>query len=129
MPKGARMPENQNADQPDVTALVEEASFDYTMGDNDAALAKLRNAVEQNPDSFAAWHAMTEVYFSMREFREALKAAEQAFRIDSSDLHINTSLSRIHMELGDKPTAEHFGAQARMLGWKQQLQEGQSDED
>jgi len=108
---------------PDVTALVEEATFDYTMGDNDAALRKLNEAVQANPDSFEAWHAMTEVHFSQREFHEALKAAEQAFRINSKDIHINTSLSRIHMELGDKPTAEHFGAQARMLGWKQQLQE------
>lgn len=123
------MPEETESNRPDVTTLVEDATFDYTMGDNDAALAKLREAVDQNPDSFAAWHAMTEVFFSMREFRESLKAAEQAYRIDSGDLHINTSLSRIHMELGDKPTAEHFGAQARMLGWKKQLQENQTDED
>ena len=25
------------------------------------------------------------------------------------------------MEKGDKPRAEHFGAQARILGWKDQL--------
>ncbi len=123
------MSEPTDANQPDVTQLVEDATFDYTMGDNDAALAKLHEAVQRNPDSFAAWHAMTEVHFSMREFHEALKAAEQAFRIDSRDLHINTSLSRIHMELGDKATAEHFGAQARMLGWKQQLQEIEGDEE
>lgn len=120
------------SDHPDkaqeaITALVEDATFDYTMGDNEAALAKLREAVVQAPDCFDAWHAMTEVHYSMRNFHEALKAAEQAFRINSGDIHINTSLSRIHMELGDKPTAEHFGAQARMLGWKQQLQEPDED--
>jgi len=27
------------------------------------------------------------------------------------------------MEKGDKKTAEHFGAQARILGWKDQLAE------
>ncbi|GHB99709.1 tetratricopeptide repeat protein [Cerasicoccus arenae] len=117
------MAEQANTPETDVTDLVEEATFDYTMGDNDAALAKLRQAVETNPNSFAGWHALTEVHFSLGHFREALDAAEHAYRIDSGDIHINTSLSRIHMELGDKPTAEHFGAQARMLGWKQQLQE------
>ncbi|WP_309382311.1 tetratricopeptide repeat protein [Cerasicoccus frondis] len=121
------MPEESNSPKTDVTNLVEDATFDYTMGDNEAALAKLREAVELDRDSFDAWHAMTEVYFSMREFHEALKAAEQAFRVNNGDIHINTSLSRIHMELGDKPTAEHFGAQARMLGWKQQLQEPDED--
>ncbi|MEO0795838.1 MAG: hypothetical protein AAFX93_11775 [Verrucomicrobiota bacterium] len=123
------MPEHQNAPRRDITELVEEATFEYTMGENDAALSKLREAVGLDPDCFDAWHAMTEVYFSMREFHEALKAAEQAFRVDSKDIHINTSLSRIHMELGDKSTAEHFGAQARMLGWKQQLQEGDDEEE
>ncbi|WP_309398061.1 tetratricopeptide repeat protein [Cerasicoccus maritimus] len=121
------MAEQPDSPKTDVTTLVEDATFDYTMGDNDAALAKLKQAVELDRDSFDAWHAMTEVYFSMREFREALQAAEQAFRVNGSDIHINTSLSRIHMELGDKPTAEHFGAQARMLGWKQQLQEPDED--
>ena len=38
-----------------------------------------------------------------------------------ADLFINTTLSRIWMELGDKPKAEHFGAQARMAGWKEEL--------
>lgn len=123
------MPERQEAPKRDTNELVEEATFDYTMGDNDAALEKLRLAVDADPDCFGAWHAMTEVHFSMREFREALSAAEKAYRIDSKDIHINTSLSRIHMELGDKPTAEHFGAQARMLGWKQQLQEGDDESD
>jgi len=121
------MSQSEEKSGTDVSELVEEATFDYTMGDNAAALQKLSVAVKINPQSFAAWHAMTEVQFSRRQFREALQAAEQAFRIDSKDIHINTSLSRIHMELGDKSTAEHFGAQARMLGWKQQLQEPDQD--
>jgi hypothetical protein len=36
-------------------------------------------------------------------------------------LFINTTLSRIWMEKGDKPMAEKFGAQAKILGWKDQL--------
>ncbi|WOO39514.1 tetratricopeptide repeat protein [Rubellicoccus peritrichatus] len=107
----------------DIQALVEEATFDYTMGDNDEALRKLGMAVEQDPNCFEAWHAMTEVHFSQKKYDEALAAAEKAHAIRSNDVHINTSLSRIWMEKGDKKTAEHFGAQARILGWKDQLKE------
>ena len=37
------------------------------------------------------------------------------------DLFINTTLSRIWMEQGDKAKAEHFGAQAKIQSWKEQL--------
>jgi hypothetical protein len=39
-------------------------------------------------------------------------------------LFINTTLSRVWMERGDKAAAEHFGARAKVLGWKEQLKPG-----
>ena len=101
--------------------LIEDATFDYTMGDNDAALAKLARATTAAPDSFAAWHALAEVNFSLRRFDDALIAAEQAHRVQPTDLFINTTLSRIWMEKGDKAKAEHFGAQAKIQSWKDQI--------
>jgi cytochrome c-type biogenesis protein CcmH/NrfG len=105
----------------DLQALIEDATFDYTMGDNDAAVAKLRRATSAAPGSFEAWHALAEVCFSLRRFDDALVAAEHAHALRSDDLFINTTLSRIWMEKGDKSTAEKFGAQAKILGWKDQL--------
>ena len=101
--------------------LIEDATFDYTMGENDAALAKLARATAAGPDSFPAWHALAEVNFSLRRFDAALPAAEQAHRLRPDDLFINTTLSRIWMEKGDKAKAEHFGAQAKIQGWKEQI--------
>jgi len=101
--------------------LVEEATFDYTMGDNDAALTKLARATAAAPDSFEAWHALAEVNFSLRRFDAALVAAEAAHRVRPADLFINTTLSRIWMEKGDKAKAEHFGAQAKIQSWKDQI--------
>ena len=54
---------------------------------------------------------------------EALAAAEKGHALRPSDLFINTTLSRIWMERGDKPKAEHHGAQARLLGWGDQLKQ------
>lgn len=104
-----------------ITDLIEEATLDFTLGEHDEALAKLETALKHAPDSFAGWHAKAEILFDLRRLDEALVAAERAVAIDDKDIHIHTSLSRIWMERGDKAKAEHHGAQARILGWKEQL--------
>jgi cytochrome c-type biogenesis protein CcmH/NrfG len=105
----------------EVQSLIEEATFDYTMGEHDAALAKLARATAAAPTAFEAWHALAEINFSLRRFDDALIAADRAHALRKDDLFINTTLSRIWMEKGDKPRAEHFGAQAKILSWKDQL--------
>lgn len=112
----------------EIQTLIDDATFDYSMGDTDPALAKLARATAAAPGSFEAWHALAEINFSLRRLDAALAAAEKAHALRPDDLFINTTLSRIWMERGDKPTAEKFGAQARILSWKDQLKhpEGQA---
>jgi predicted Zn-dependent protease len=105
----------------DLQNLIEEATFDYTMGETDDALSKLARVTETAPQSFDAWHALAEIQFGLRRFDEALHAAQKAHALRNDDLFINTTLSRIWMEKGDKATAEKYGAQAKILGWKDQL--------
>src|SRR5262249_50697234 len=104
----------------EIQSLIDEATFDYTMGDHDAALAKLAKVTSTAPSSFEAWHALAEINFNLRRFDDALVAAERAHAIRSDDLFINTTLSRVWMEKGDKAKAEHFGAQAKIQSWKEQ---------
>jgi predicted Zn-dependent protease len=105
----------------ELQSLIDDATFDYAMGDTDLAVEKLERAVAAVPGSFAAWHALAEINFSARRLDAALTAAEHAHALQADDLFINTTLSRIWMEKGDKPMAEKFGAQAKILGWKDQL--------
>lgn len=105
----------------EIQTLIEDATFDYTMGDNDAALAKLARATEIAPATFEAWHALAEINFNLRHFDAALAAAEHGLALRADDLFINTTLSRIWMEKGDKATAEKYGAKAKILSWKDQL--------
>ncbi len=106
----------------DLQTLIEEATLDYTLGDADAALAKLDRATALAPGSFEAWHARAEINFFLRRLDAALADAARAHALRPDDLFINTTLSRIWMERGDKAAAEKFGARARVLGWKDQLQ-------
>lgn len=105
----------------EIQMLIEEATLDFTLGETDAALTKLSRAVEAAPASHEAWHAVAEINFSLRRLDEALVAAETAHALRPADLFVNTTLSRIWMERGDKAKAEHFGAQAKILSWKDQL--------
>lgn len=109
----------------ELQTLIEDATADYALGENDSALAKLGQATAAAPDSFEAWHALAEVNFSLRRLDAALAAADRAHALRPSDVFINTSLSRIWMERGDKAKAEHFGAQAKIASWKDQLKNPQ----
>lgn len=102
-------------------SLLDDASYEHAMGESSAAIAKLERAAEASPACFDAWHALAEIHFSMRNLDLALAAAERAHNLRQEDLLINTTLSRIWMEKGDKAAAEKFGAQAKILGWKDQL--------
>ena len=101
--------------------LIEDATADFALGETDAALAKLARATDAASHSFEAWHALAEINFSVRHLDAALAAGEKAHALQPTDLFINTTLSRIWMERGDKARAEHFGAQAKIQSWKEQL--------
>jgi Tfp pilus assembly protein PilF len=107
----------------DIQTLVDDATFDFTMGDHEAAIEKLHQAVEQDPACVAAWHALAEIHFDKGELDQALEAGNIAVSLKEDDVHIHTTLSRIWMESGDKEQAEKHGARARVLGWKAQLKD------
>lgn len=108
--------------------LVADATLDFALDNVDSALEKIDNALAINEMYFEAYHAKTEILLSLGKLNEALEAAERAFKLKPDDTHINTSLSRIWVALGDKEKAEHFGAQARMLGWKDEIQKGSPEQ-
>lgn len=105
----------------ELQTLIEDATADFAIGDNASAIEKLNRATSVAPGSFEAWHALAEVHFSLRQLDAALAAATHAHALQPGDLFINTTLSRIWMERGDKAKAEHFGAQAKIQSWKEQL--------
>jgi cytochrome c-type biogenesis protein CcmH/NrfG len=111
----------------ELQTLIDDAAYENAMGDTAPAIEKLRRATAAVPSSFEAWHALAEISFSSGDLESALVAATQAHALQPDDLLINTSLSRIWMEKGDKPKAEHYGAQAKIAGWKEQLKSPPSD--
>lgn len=107
---------------PSAQNLVDDAIFEFTLGEHEKALGLIAEALALAPDHAGAWHAKAEIHFDRRDLDDALQAAEKALALHE-DVHVHTSLSRIWMERGDKEKAEHHGARARILGWKEQLNE------
>lgn len=107
-----------------VRDLIDEATFEFTMGEHQSAVEKIEQAIQLDADNFDAWLAKAEIHFDVRELDAALEAGNQALKLCPDDVHANTTLSRIWMERGDKSQAEHYGAQARMMGWKAELKGG-----
>ncbi len=106
----------------EIQHLIEEATFDYTMGANDDALAKLVRATAAAPGSFPRLARAGRDQFQPAQVRtppSPRPTAAHGLRPD--DLFINTTLSRIWMEKGDKAKAEHYGAQAKIQSWKDQI--------
>lgn len=108
---------------PSPSALVDQAIFEFTMGEHVQAQELLDEALRLDPALAAAWLTRAEIHLERRELDPALTAAERARELAPEDVYVQTTLSRIWMERGDKAKAEHFGAQARLLGWKAQLRE------
>jgi cytochrome c-type biogenesis protein CcmH/NrfG len=105
----------------ELQALIDDATYDYVSGEPAGALEKLGRATAEEPGSFEAWHALAEINLGLRHLDEALAAGERAHALRKDDPLVIATLSRIWMERGDKARAEHFGAMARVQGWKEEL--------
>ena len=108
-------------DNSNIQDCIDDATYDFTLGESTSAIDKLTKISQLHPESFSVWLALSEVLFSEKQYELSLEAAENAFALNPNDIHINTSLSRIWVARGNKEKAEHYSAQVRMLGWKNEL--------
>ncbi|MFL2835839.1 MAG: tetratricopeptide repeat protein [Coraliomargaritaceae bacterium] len=102
---------------------IDDAIFNFTLGENARAKEQLTQLLSEHPNEKEVFHALAEILWSEKDFQSALEVAEKAYALDDKDLHINTTLSRIWVQIGDQEKAEYYNAQARMLGWKEQLKD------
>ena len=79
----------------DLQHQYDDAMFDFSRGDFESAIARLRAVLATDPAHFAA--------------QLSLKPKEQL---------VHTNLSLFYMKAGDKKTAEHHGLQARIASWR-----------
>jgi len=96
----------------------DEAMFQFSTGHGDAAIQRLQAILADDPDYFDAQLALGGAYFARGDFAAAIAEGHKAEKMRSNDQMVHTNLSRAYMKAGDKTTAEHHAAQARIASWR-----------
>lgn len=99
----------------------DEAMFDFSRGEYDGAIARLRAVLEADPAHFEAQLALGMAYCRKGDYATAIAEGHKAERLKPGEQLVHTNLSLFYMKAGDKKTAEHHGLQARIASWKSEL--------
>ena len=90
---------------------------------HEQAAQEYQKALELDSTFTDAMHGLVRVYQDMGRFDEAIPVAQKIAECDPNDILAHTSLSILYQKKGMVPEAEAEANKARVLGWKQQLQE------
>jgi Flp pilus assembly protein TadD len=115
---------------PPHSSAAEELYYDGLdrLAEGDAAGAEqtLRRALEVNPGMLDAMHGLIRALQEQREFDAAITVAQRLIQLDEEDVLAHTSLSILYQHKGMIAEAEAEALKAKLLGWKQYLQQPKS---
>jgi len=104
----------------------DDAMFDFSRGEFDRAIAKLKNVLAVDPQNFDAQLALGMAYYRTGDLAAAITEGHQAEKLRPKEQLVHTNLSLFYMKSGDKVTAEQHGLQARIAGWRAENAAAQS---
>lgn len=96
----------------------DEAMFDFSKGNYDAAITKLQVLLTEVPDYFDAQLSLGMAFCRKGDFATAIAEGHKAEKLKPHDQLVHTNLSLFYMKAGDKKTAEHHGLQSRIASWR-----------
>lgn len=103
---------------PSLQEKYDDAMFDFSRGDYDTAVTKLRGVLSEDPAHFDAVMALSMAYYRQGDYAAAIAEGRKAEQLRPNEQLVHTNLSLFYMKAGDKNRAEHHGAQARIASWK-----------
>jgi len=99
----------------------DDAMFDFSTGDYDAAIAKLKAVLAEDPGYFDAQLSLGMAYYRKGDYATAIVEGHKAEQLQPKDQLVHTNLSLFYMKAGHKTTAEHHGLQARIASWRENM--------
>jgi len=96
----------------------DQAMLDFSRGEYDGSITKLKRVLELEPEHFEAQLALGMAYYRKGDYPAAIAEGKKAECLKPQDQLVHTNLSLFHMKAGDKATAEHHGLQARIASWR-----------
>ena len=98
--------------------LYDDAVFAYTTGDYTAAVEGFTEVLATAPTHFEAQLSLGMAYYRLEDFARAIEEGKKAEIMNANEQRVHTNLSLAYMRSGDKETAEHHGLQAKLAGWR-----------
>jgi Flp pilus assembly protein TadD len=102
-----------------MTEQYDDAMFDFSRGDFDGAIVKLKNVLVQEPENFDAQLALGMALYRKGDFAAAIAEGHKAEQLRPKEQLVHTNLSLFYMKAGDKVTAEKHGLQAKIESWRE----------
>ncbi|HTV61839.1 MAG TPA: tetratricopeptide repeat protein [Verrucomicrobiae bacterium] len=102
-----------------MTDEYDDAMFDFSRGEFDSAIAKLKSILAQAPENFDAQLALGMAYYRKGDYASAIAEGHKAEKLRPREQLVHTNLSLFYMKAGDKATAEHHGLQAKIESWRE----------
>jgi predicted Zn-dependent protease len=104
---------------PSLQEQYDDAMFDFSAGDYDSAIAKLKAVLAQDASHFDAQLALGMAYYRKGDYKTAIEEGHKAEKMRPGEQLVHTNLSLFYMKAGDKVKAEHHGLQAKISSWRQ----------
>lgn len=93
--------------------------FDFSRGEFDSAIVKLKNVLVQEPEHFDAQLALGMAFYRQGDFAAAIAEGHKAEKLRPQEQLVHTNLSLFYMKAGDKVTAEKYGLKAKIESWRE----------
>ncbi|MHB8522111.1 MAG: tetratricopeptide repeat protein [Limisphaerales bacterium] len=103
---------------PTLQDRYDDAMFDFSAGDFESAIGKLKAVLADDPAYFDARLSLGMAYYRNGDYESAIAEGHLAEKLRPNEQLVHTNLSLFYMKHGDKKTAEHHGLQARIASWK-----------
>ena len=97
----------------------DDAMFDFSRGEFDSAIEKLKNMLAEDANYFDAQLALGMAYYRKGDFVAAIAEGHKAEKLRPKEQLVHTNLSLFYMKSGDKVTAEKHGLQAKIESWRE----------
>ncbi len=104
----------------------DDAMFDFSRGEFDGAIVKLKNMLAQEPENFDAQLALGMAFYRKGDFPAAIAEGHKAEALRPKEQLVHTNLSLFYMKSGDKVTAEKHGLQAKIESWREDAAKAKS---
>lgn len=98
--------------------------FDFSRGEFDSAIEKLKGVLATEPENFDAQLALGMAFYRKGDFASAIAEGHKAEKIRPREQLVHTNLSLFYMKAGDRAKAEYHGFQAKVESWREDAKKG-----